>query len=101
MQLILGSVIGGTFRVVDINDVIFNTLGVAVGYVVFLGFLRIFYLVLEKYNLSQNPIFSYIIEKLIKNKRVKINKGGGFFEEKSPPFFLSLPTTTKKYKFIF
>ena len=31
-----------TFRVADINDVIFNTVGVAVGYILFVGFVRIY-----------------------------------------------------------
>src|SRR5581483_6186414 len=42
LQLITGFMAKLTFRVADINDVIFNTVGVAVGYMLFLGFLRIY-----------------------------------------------------------
>src|SRR5688572_14798356 len=38
LQLMTGLVAGMTFRVFDIDDVIFNTVGVAVGYVLFVGF---------------------------------------------------------------
>jgi glycopeptide antibiotics resistance protein len=31
-----------TFRIADINDVIFNTVGIAIGYVLFLGFVRVY-----------------------------------------------------------
>jgi len=36
-QWLTGRMAGGTFRVADVNDVIFNTLGAAVGYVLFVG----------------------------------------------------------------
>lgn len=42
LQLISGSMAGITFRIADINDVIFNTIGVTVGYILFLGFVRIY-----------------------------------------------------------
>lgn len=41
VQLVTGLVAGMTFRVADINDVIFNTLGAAFGYMLCLGFLRL------------------------------------------------------------
>ena len=41
MQLITGITANITFRIADINDVIFNTVGVAIGYVLFIGFVRI------------------------------------------------------------
>jgi glycopeptide antibiotics resistance protein len=40
VQLITGLVARVTFRIADINDVIFNTVGVAIGYVLFIGFAR-------------------------------------------------------------
>jgi glycopeptide antibiotics resistance protein len=42
LQLITGFMAKITFRVADINDVIFNTVGVAVGYILFVGFVRIY-----------------------------------------------------------
>ena len=41
LQFITGLLGGMTFRVADINDVIFNTLGVAVGYAAFAGLLHL------------------------------------------------------------
>lgn len=40
LQLVTGSIANITFRVADINDLIFNTVGVAVGYVLFVGFTK-------------------------------------------------------------
>src|ERR1051325_4181274 len=37
MQLITGFIAKMTFRIADINDVIFNTVGVAIGYLLFAG----------------------------------------------------------------
>ena len=42
LQLITGLMAKITFRIADINDVIFNTLGVAVGYMLFVGSARIY-----------------------------------------------------------
>lgn len=42
LQLITGLISGVSFRITDINDLIFNTFGVFVGYVLFVGFKRIF-----------------------------------------------------------
>src|SRR5258708_33868165 len=39
LQLITGFMAKITFRIADINDVIFNTVGVAMGYILFVGFL--------------------------------------------------------------
>ena len=41
MQLITGLLAQITFRIADINDLIFNTIGVATGYVLFVGFVRL------------------------------------------------------------
>jgi glycopeptide antibiotics resistance protein len=37
LQLTTGLIAGMTFRVADVNDVIFNTVGVAIGYALFVG----------------------------------------------------------------
>lgn len=42
LQFLTGHVAGITFRVADINDVIFNTLGAAIGYALFAAFTRSF-----------------------------------------------------------
>jgi len=52
-----------TFRVADINDLIFNVFGVAVGYVLFVGFVRICRHVSRNWKLSANPILQYITER--------------------------------------
>jgi glycopeptide antibiotics resistance protein len=41
LQLVTGLMAKMTFRIADINDVIFNTIGVAIGYILFIGFMRI------------------------------------------------------------
>lgn len=42
LQLMTGIIAKITFRVTDINDVIFNTLGVVMGYLIFRGFVYIY-----------------------------------------------------------
>jgi glycopeptide antibiotics resistance protein len=42
VQLITGYVSKISFRVADINDLIFNTLGTAIGYLLFIGFARLY-----------------------------------------------------------
>lgn len=42
LQLLTGLLAGISFRIADINDVIFNTIGAAIGYVIFIGFMRVF-----------------------------------------------------------
>jgi len=63
LQLLSALVAGRTFRVVDINDVIFNTLGVAIGYVLFVGFICVLRLVLNKLPIKQNALLRYIYER--------------------------------------
>ncbi len=41
LQLIVALLVGYTFRVVDVNDIIFNTLGVVIGYIIFSIMIRI------------------------------------------------------------
>ncbi len=63
MQLITGFIGKMTFRIADINDVIFNTIGVAIGYLLFVGFVRIYRQISYNWKVSANPIFRYIAER--------------------------------------
>lgn len=60
LQLLTGHVAGITFRVADINDVIFNTFGTAIGYLLFIGFIRLYRRILPS---SKNPILRYNVER--------------------------------------
>jgi VanZ like family. len=68
LQLITGFMAKITFRIADINDVIFNTVGVAAGYILFVGFVRICRHISHNWEISANPILRYIAE------RPQINK---------------------------
>ena len=63
LQLITGFIAKVTFRVADINDVIFNTVGVATGYLLFVGFMRIYRHVFHKREIPTNPILRYNAER--------------------------------------
>ena len=63
MQLITGYMAKITFRIADINDVIFNTVGVAIGYILFVGFVRIYRHLSPHWEISGNPILRYIAER--------------------------------------
>lgn len=62
LQLITGFMAKITFRVADINDVIFNTIGVAIGYILFIGFVRIYRHISHNWEIA-NPILRYIAER--------------------------------------
>jgi glycopeptide antibiotics resistance protein len=62
LQLVTGLIAHMTFRVADINDVIFNTTGVIVGYVLFIGFIRIYRHLFRTTGMT-NPILRYIGER--------------------------------------
>ena len=62
LQLVTGFMAKITFRIADINDVIFNTVGVAIGYILFVGFVRIYRHISHKWEISTNPILRYIAE---------------------------------------
>ncbi|MEP0806167.1 MAG: VanZ family protein [Chloroflexota bacterium] len=49
-----------SFRVVDINDVILNAIGVLIGYAVFLTFGWIYSQLLQRLNLQPRHIFAYL-----------------------------------------
>jgi glycopeptide antibiotics resistance protein len=63
LQLITGRMAKITFRITDINDVIFNTVGVAIGYILFVGFVRIYRHISKNWKISANPILHYIAER--------------------------------------
>jgi len=63
LQFITGFMAKITFRIADINDVIFNTVGVAVGYILFVGFVRICRHISHNWEISANPILRYIAER--------------------------------------
>jgi glycopeptide antibiotics resistance protein len=44
-------------------DVIFNTVGVAIGYILFVGFVRIYRHISLNWEISGNPISRYIAER--------------------------------------
>ena len=52
VQLITGLTAQVTFRIADINDVIFNTVGVAIGYVCFVGFVPVYGRISRKWMVS-------------------------------------------------
>lgn len=68
LQLLTGLMGKTTFRVTDINDVIFNTVGVAIGYILFVGFTRIYRQIFDKWKIPENNTLRYIAE------RPQINK---------------------------
>jgi glycopeptide antibiotics resistance protein len=63
LQLITGFIAKITFRIADINDVVFNTVGVVVGYLLFVGFVRICSYASHNWHVSANSILSYIAER--------------------------------------
>jgi len=63
LQLITGLMAKISFRIADINDVIFNTVGVAIGYILFVGFVRIYRHISHNWEISANPILRYIAER--------------------------------------
>ncbi len=63
LQCATGLLSNTTFRVADINDVIFNTAGAAIGYAGFLGVGRVLRAALRDRRLGQNRILRYICER--------------------------------------
>lgn len=60
LQLMIGLINGFTFRIVDINDVIFNFIGSMIGYVIFVLFSKIFTTVVDKNKIQLNPLLKHI-----------------------------------------
>lgn len=63
LQLAIALFAGFTFRVVDINDVIFNTIGAAIGYALFVWFVRACRFAFNRWHIPQNAILRYIYER--------------------------------------
>lgn len=63
LQFITGLVSNTTFRIADINDLIFNTVGVAVGYILFVRFVRTYRHIFNSRKISASPILRYIAER--------------------------------------
>jgi glycopeptide antibiotics resistance protein len=63
LQLITGLMSNITFRIADINDVIFNTVGVAIGYILFVAFMRSCRRIFRNWKIVKNPILRYIAER--------------------------------------
>ena len=59
-QLIMAVAFHVGFRAIDINDVIFNTLGAFIGYLLFKLFAWLYLSVIQKYQLKPKNIFAYI-----------------------------------------
>jgi len=69
LQFLSGFMANISFRVADINDVIFNTMGAAIGYILFIGFLRIYDHSFHNGKISTNPVLRYIAERPQLNNR--------------------------------
>jgi glycopeptide antibiotics resistance protein len=69
LQLVTGLIARITFRIADINDVIFNTIGVVIGYILFVGLVHIFRYMSRNWKISTNPVLRYITERPQMNKQ--------------------------------
>ena len=63
LQLVTGLIGGVTFRIADVNDVIFNATGVVVGYGLFVAFVRVYRGVTGEWRFSTTPISQRISER--------------------------------------
>lgn len=63
LQFITGFMANTTFRVADVNDLIFNTVGVAIGYMLFVRFVRNYRQIFRNRKISANPILRYIADR--------------------------------------
>lgn len=63
LQFVTGLLAGVTFRVADVNDVVFNTVGTAVGYLAFLGFMHLYRQLPSRWALSSHPLLRHIAER--------------------------------------
>jgi len=63
LQFVTGLMAKTTFRIADVNDVIFNTLGVVIGYILFIGFMHICRRLFSNQTIAANSIVRYIAER--------------------------------------
>lgn len=61
LQLIIALMVGFTTRYFDVNDIIFNFLGVLLGYGVFKLFLKYFQFLIKKNNIELNSFLKFIL----------------------------------------
>jgi len=60
IQLIISMLLGFTYRSIDINDIIFNFLGVIAGYFLFIVYSFFFIKFINKSNTESNSLFKYM-----------------------------------------
>lgn len=65
LQLLISLIFRTSFRVVDINDVILNALGVLLGYAAFRVFGSVYLFVLRRFQLRPRYLFAYVREVLL------------------------------------
>ena len=63
LQFITGFIANTSFRIADVNDLIFNTVGVAIGFILFVVFVRIFRRIFRIWKIRANPVLRYIAER--------------------------------------
>jgi glycopeptide antibiotics resistance protein len=63
LQFMTGKMSGISFRIADINDVISNIAGAAIGYILFVGFVNIIHQISSENNISNNSFVKYIKER--------------------------------------
>ena len=59
-QFTLDVILGGVYRSVDVNDVLFNGLGVWIGVGLFFGFARLFMAITERFEIRHTGLLAYI-----------------------------------------
>jgi glycopeptide antibiotics resistance protein len=59
-QFALDLLLGGVYRTVDVNDVLFNALGVWIGVGLFFGFARLFMAITERFEIRRTGLLAYI-----------------------------------------
>lgn len=60
LQLIISIMLGFVYRVVDVNDVIFNCVGVVLGYMIFVMLSKLLLKLFSKDDFVQNPLLRYV-----------------------------------------
>ena len=63
LQFMTGKMSGISFRIADINDVISNIAGAAIGYILFVGFVNIIHQISSENNIYNNSFVKYIKER--------------------------------------
>jgi glycopeptide antibiotics resistance protein len=59
-QFALDLLLGGVYRTVDVNDVLFNALGVWIGVGLFFGFARLFMAITKRFEIRHTGLLAYI-----------------------------------------